>query len=450
MANTADVVIVTALEEERDAILRYLPRYRQQPPKESDIHIYYTAYVPVEFTNNTSGKYKVAVLSLVNMGRVQAATATTDAIYRWKPSYVLLVGIAGGVAAADVRVGDVIIADQVVDYELQKVTPKRASIRWDVHKADPRLLTAAKNLRVSAWTSLIKTSRPTTGAPKRHTGPIASGDKVIAVNEVLEQLRGTWPKMVGVEMEAGGAATAAFNSSDKPGFFMVRGVSDLADEKKGSASVEKWRAYACDVAAAFAIALLRSGPFPLQARATSRRNFGGSRTGRKAPKTDQGTASKPSQRGTTTIPLPPLQPEATQRDKDVFLAGSIKIVKQYFKKALNALKRNRPGIDFDLTPISPRKFIATIYLNGEVRNRCKIWLGDSFHSNSLCYIAGRSISVDQDNSINNWFVPEHTRGALYLKTFDYGPVSGGQPEGLYTPQQAAEYLWQRFIQPLMR
>lgn len=44
---------------------------------------------------------------------------------------------------------------------------------------------------------------------------------------------------------------------------MVRGVSDLADEHKGSADVEKWRSYACDAAASFAIALLKSGPVHL-------------------------------------------------------------------------------------------------------------------------------------------------------------------------------------------
>ena len=44
---------------------------------------------------------------------------------------------------------------------------------------------------------------------------------------------------------------------------MVRGVSDLADAAKDSDAVDRWRAYACEVAAAYAIGLLRSGPIPL-------------------------------------------------------------------------------------------------------------------------------------------------------------------------------------------
>ena len=64
-----------------------------------------------------------------------------------------------------------------------------------------------------------------------------------------------------VEMEAGGAALACFDAPQpRPDFFMVRGVSDLADAKKDCARVKAWRCYACDVAAAFTIGLLQSGP----------------------------------------------------------------------------------------------------------------------------------------------------------------------------------------------
>ena len=40
------------------------------------------------------------------------------------------------------------------------------------------------------------------------------------------------PSLIGVEMEAGGVASAAFQAASRPGFFMVRGVSDVADPDK--------------------------------------------------------------------------------------------------------------------------------------------------------------------------------------------------------------------------
>jgi nucleoside phosphorylase len=244
----ADFLIVTPLEEERDAVLARLPGYQRALPSAHDIHVYYWADLDT---------HRVVVLPLLKMGRVQAAAATNDAIRRWAPEYVILVGIAGGVAARGMKLGDVLIADQIVDYELQKLTAEGPDIRWQVFPTDPLLLGIACNLTAGEWQGLVAAKRPGgRGAPGRHTGPIASGDKVIAFDEALAKYRDTWSKLIGVEMEAGGVAVSALQAAARPRFFMVRGVSDLADKEKGTARVEKWRAYACDVAAAYAFAIL--------------------------------------------------------------------------------------------------------------------------------------------------------------------------------------------------
>lgn len=261
--SSIDFVLVTALPEERDAVLEKLPGYLQLPPVADDIRTYFHAELPVTFPDHSEGRYRIIVMCLLGMGRIQAVTATTDAIKRWHPRYIVLIGIAGGIAARNVKVGDILIADQIVDYELQKLTPEGPQVRWEVQRADARLLNAYANLRSDNWQNLMKRKRPGRGKSNRHIGPVASGDKVIAFGEVLTKYKDVWPKLLGVEMEAAGVATAAFQSADKPGFFMVRGVSDLADENKNSSAVEKWRSYACDAAAAFAMALLQSGPVTL-------------------------------------------------------------------------------------------------------------------------------------------------------------------------------------------
>lgn len=43
-----------------------------------------------------------------------------------------------------------------------------------------------------------------------YIGPIASGDKVMAVEALITKYREFWPKLLGVEMDAGGAAAAAY------------------------------------------------------------------------------------------------------------------------------------------------------------------------------------------------------------------------------------------------
>lgn len=260
--STVDFVLVTALEEERDAVLGKLPGYRRLPPTRDDIRVYFEANVPVAFADGALGNYRIIVMPLNGMGRVQATAAAGDAIRRWEPRYIVLVGIAGGIADRGIDIGDILVSDQIADYELQKITDARTQLRWTAHQVDQRLLAAARNFRAEDCLGLLTERRPEPGATRRHIGPIASGDKVMASSQVLAQYTNGWPALIGIEMEAGGVAVASLQAPIQPGFFMIRGVSDLADESKGSELVERWRPYACDVAASYAIALLESGPVP--------------------------------------------------------------------------------------------------------------------------------------------------------------------------------------------
>jgi nucleoside phosphorylase len=259
-----DFVIITPLEEEREAMWLHLGKPKRLPPSEEDIRVYYPALVPFTFTDGTSGHYKVVLTDLLEMGRVDAATAVGDAVRRWRTKYVLLVGIAGGLSRAGVKVGDVLISEQIADYELQKLTPDKSEIRWKVYSPAARLLMAARQLRPDDWQPLVREQRPDEGKPLRHSGPMCTGDKVIA-NGLMKEYQDVWTKLIGVEMEAGGAAKAALQAAGAPGFFMVRGVSDLADPDKDKPQTRSWRAYACDVAAAYIEAFLKSGPVRPQA-----------------------------------------------------------------------------------------------------------------------------------------------------------------------------------------
>jgi NB-ARC domain/APAF-1 helical domain len=121
---------------------------------------------------------------------------------------------------------------------------------------------------------------------------VATGDKVVAIKDVLEQYRSDWPKLIGIEMEAGGLASAAFQSPWRPGFLMIRGTSDLADEHKE----DSWRQYACHAAAAYAVGLLQSGPvtFSKQEEGDQREKH-----------TDLGKTQEHDQGSITTSGMPP-------------------------------------------------------------------------------------------------------------------------------------------------
>jgi nucleoside phosphorylase len=194
------------------------------------------------------------------MGRVQAAIVAADAIRCWKPQVILLVGIAGGVEG-EVKLGDVIIPQQIYDYELRKLRvvidsngekQRKDSWRGKSQPVSSRLFEFSTASLLEGWQEFIHEKRPyIRGKSELHHGKIvASGDKSVAVSEVMDELKAQKDHLVGIEMEGAGVASAAWESGFAPEFLMIKAVSDFANEKEGSSATEKWRKYACDAAAA--------------------------------------------------------------------------------------------------------------------------------------------------------------------------------------------------------
>jgi nucleoside phosphorylase len=253
-----DVVIITALEEERKEVLKHFPK-NERLSLDDGMNVYYKT--SITSAGSKPKTYKIIVLSPLGMGEVHAANATSDAIRHWNPRCVLLVGIAGG-AGEDVSLGDVLVSDQVVDYEWQKLTSDDPEVRYRTHSVAAQWQAVAMHMDDDDWLPLIDADRPEAGQPRRHIGTILTGDKVMADGEVVERYKKIWPRLIGVEMEAAGVASAAFQQAQARNFFMVRGVSDLANRDKSTPRVKGWRQYACAVAAAYAVGMLKSGLLP--------------------------------------------------------------------------------------------------------------------------------------------------------------------------------------------
>jgi nucleoside phosphorylase len=243
-----DVVILTALAVEEAAVIEAIGNCSVHRWRGLSLHL-----------GNVAGQ-RVLVFPIGGMGNTAAAQAAQQVIGIWNPARLILVGIAGGApgSAGGIRRGDVLVPDQVVGYELAKVTPGGTLRRYEVYRPDPELLACARSLRPEDWAARITRPRPDDPdrgvRPHVHVGPVLTGEKVLADSVALAALRLAWPQAIGVEMESLGVALAAYQNG--PGFLMIKAVSDLADGGKNDA----WRQYATDVAARFAIAVLAGCP----------------------------------------------------------------------------------------------------------------------------------------------------------------------------------------------
>jgi nucleoside phosphorylase len=257
----ADFVIVTALEKEAQAVVRRLENYRIERPEDRDIRTYHCGLVPIQEGDRA---YRVVVVQLPDIGEVPAANAAGDAIRCWKPKYVLMVGIAGGMpkkepSKDDLDLGDVVVANQIIGYEYSGVTEDGLEPRDRVYPVSQLLLDRVHNFWDQSWVEQVKAPRPDNGRrtlSKQFVGPILSGNKVIKSTEFREQLRGRWPKSLAIEMEGEGVFAAVFSQPEIRHALVIRGICDMADERKS----DEWQEYAANAAAAYAIALLRSGP----------------------------------------------------------------------------------------------------------------------------------------------------------------------------------------------
>ncbi|MBV2164519.1 MAG: 5'-methylthioadenosine/adenosylhomocysteine nucleosidase [Comamonas sp.] len=177
------------------------------------------------------------VLALSGIGKVAAATTTAVLIERFAIQRLLFTGVAGGLAP-QVRVGDVVVAQQFVqhDMDVRPIVP-----RWQVpgyaqpcFACDTALTGALQQAAqqcvqaAQGWQLALLGGH----APQVHSGLIASGDQFIVAASTSQRIHSElheagYPALA-VEME--GAAIAQTCADYGLPFAAVRTISDRADD----------------------------------------------------------------------------------------------------------------------------------------------------------------------------------------------------------------------------
>ena len=142
------------------------------------------------------------------------------------------------------------------------------------------------------------------------------------------------------------------------------------------------------------------------------------------------------------IPMPKRKKTFTQFEKDRFARDSFNYIKEYFKQGLKGLEREDSDIQTDFEELTGLQFISKIYVRGDIKTQCSIWLGDNFGPNSICYHEG--VNRLSTNAINESIAVEDNGMELRLHVGFFGM----HKERMATQQQAAQHLWKRFTECL--
>jgi adenosylhomocysteine nucleosidase len=217
--------IISALQEEQQGLVEAM----QGPAK--------LIHGMREYSRGRIGAIE-AVCVLSRIGKVAAAATATMLVERFGVTHILFTGVAGA-GDAGVQVGDIVVADALVQYDMDASplfprfdVPLTGISRFqsDLALTSRLAASAATFLELDFADAIAPGERQAFGLvrPRLHRGLIASGDQFISSAQRIQTLNGELPGLLAVEMEGAAVAQVCFELGVP--FAVIRTISDNANE----------------------------------------------------------------------------------------------------------------------------------------------------------------------------------------------------------------------------
>ncbi|MFE4755398.1 hypothetical protein ACFRIB_35020 [Streptomyces mirabilis] len=229
-----DLGIVTILSEELRSVIDELKLHRHRNP--NGLYFYQGEHTVPDTT------LRIVATQTQSQGQRSTMAALENLRRHYNPRLWALVGIAGGIHDAHARIGNVIVSTDVVYYESRKINPRGDTRRRGEHRQAPAQVVHAVNAYFTDHGTPARiNSENAAGTGDQYEiypGVIGSGEAVIADrdSDIRSYLTTYHEKVLAVDMEAGGLSQYwQENSVDgiaNPGWIVIRGVSDNADQEK--------------------------------------------------------------------------------------------------------------------------------------------------------------------------------------------------------------------------
>ena len=251
-----DIAIITAAEVEFQAVLALDLDWKEESVP-GDPQLYYTA----EATENGEKK-RLLLARQKYMGMPAASALVTRILAAFRPKCVCMVGITGG-KKGEVRIGDLIVADESWDYGSGKWKDSDGNLLFlpEPHYISlPPALHAFLTRDFSRELWAIRHQWNKTAAVEKpldirlHLGALASGAAVIQNDQILRQyIEPHQRKVLGIDMETYGVYYACENAPQPtPRYLSIKSVSDYVDADKN----DKDQKYCAYVSARFLYGIL--------------------------------------------------------------------------------------------------------------------------------------------------------------------------------------------------
>ncbi len=147
--------------------------------------------------------------------------------------------------------------------------------------------------------------------------------------------------------------------------------------------------------------------------------------------------------------MPTLKRAASDIEKRRFIKDTFEMIRTTFEQTLKKLSQQESAVEYEFNMNTATDFRAEIFLNGDSKCYCRIWQGGMQSLNSIAYSETRRM----EDSYNEVITLSDNREGLYLSalmSMGYSAFEQSLNMKQLNKEQAANYLWRRFVAPLER
>lgn len=243
-----DVIIITAVIREFDAVLKHLhPDGEQAWVRHTTISD--GSWYISTFLGKAGSRLRLAVAKQSTMGLSAAASLAAQAIQIFRPAVVMMCGITAGYIE-ETKVGDIISAKMIFDYGCGRWAEKDGKLVFhplpEPHQVDDEVIDRYFVIKRDKdflrgihahWQDHLGEQK-TFATPDVHVGTLVSGAAVIDAKAIWDRIIGDNIKVIALDMEAYGIAQAtksARNGNYKPQLVVAKSVCDFGMQKQDGA-----------------------------------------------------------------------------------------------------------------------------------------------------------------------------------------------------------------------
>ncbi len=240
-----DLAIVTATPKETKAVHALPWEWGPNKPIDDSLFLKEGSF------KCKSRPYTAISVATPKMGMVAASTTVTKIIHRYRPRFIVMVGICGGLES-ETDLGEVIFADSSWDYQCGKTYQEDETVKLliEPHQLHTPNFISTKIKQMQEEKRIWQDIKESWPGPAPSTelqlkvGPLASGSAVLSDGKLLKNIKEQQHrKILGVDMEIYGLYAACnYSAHPKPTFFALKSVSDYCDCEK-SDHLQAYSAY---------------------------------------------------------------------------------------------------------------------------------------------------------------------------------------------------------------